>query len=164
MQSRQLYILVFARIYVGFLWLAYGTSKFEQAWAAPKGEFFKTVRSIATQNHGPAHAFIVGVVLPNISVFARLIAYGETLVGISLLLGLFKNAGAIGGLFLSLTYYLVLEDYGFRLGFETLEGLLFVFCLLLLLLREAPRRFSLDLLLSRYAPLRRRNRLYKGGG
>ena len=85
---------------------------------------------------------------PNQGVFAWLIAYGETLVGVALILGLFTKAGAIGGMFLSLNYFLARGQYKSRLGLESLELMLFVFSLLLLVL-PAARTLSLDSLLHR---------------
>jgi uncharacterized membrane protein YphA (DoxX/SURF4 family) len=151
MQGRYAKWLAFARIYVGLLWLAYGTSKLEPAWSAPAGEFFQAAQYAAGQISGPMHDFIVSVVLPHQGLFAQLVAYGETLVGISLFFGLLKNAGASGGMFLALTYYLATGKYGSRLGVESLEGLLFVFCLLILVLPSA-RWFSLDALIENRAP------------
>jgi uncharacterized membrane protein YphA (DoxX/SURF4 family) len=41
-----------------------------------------------------------------VTLFAHLVAWGETLTGIALLLGLLTPVGAIGGMFLSLNYAL----------------------------------------------------------
>jgi uncharacterized membrane protein YphA (DoxX/SURF4 family) len=135
--------LAFARVYAGALWLAYGTSKLEPAWAAPGGEFFQAARYAAALISGPMHDFIISFVLPHQQIFAWLVACGETLVGFSLLLGLFKNVGAVGSMFLSATYYLAMGKYESRLGVESLEGLLFVFSLLLLVL-PSTQHLSLD--------------------
>jgi len=151
MEKRFATWLAVARIYLGVFWLAYGTSKFESNWAAPKGEFFQAAQYGASQIHGAMHDFIIGFVLPHQDVFARLVAYGETLIGISLFLGLFKNAGAIGGMFLALNYYFATGKYGSRLGVESLEALLFVFCLLILALPSA-QELSIDALIWRYVP------------
>ena len=48
--------------------------------------------------------FVEGTVIPHAALFASLVAWGETLVGISLILGLGAGLGALGGLFLSLNY------------------------------------------------------------
>jgi thiosulfate dehydrogenase [quinone] large subunit len=49
-------------------------------------------------------AFVEQTVLAHPALFATLIAWGETLVGLSLTLGLFAGLGALGGLWLSLNY------------------------------------------------------------
>jgi uncharacterized membrane protein YphA (DoxX/SURF4 family) len=49
-------------------------------------------------------AFVEGTAIPNAVLFAHLTAWGEALVGLSLLLGLGAGLGSLGGLFLSLNY------------------------------------------------------------
>lgn len=49
-------------------------------------------------------AFLDSTVLPNAALFAQLTAWGETLVGLSLVLGLFAGLGSLGALLLSLSY------------------------------------------------------------
>ena len=136
-------LLAFLRIYVGALWLAYGSSKLEPNWAAPSGEFYEAAKYSAGLIHGPMHEFIVQVVLPHAHLFGLLIAFGETLVGISLTLGLLTQAGAIGGMFLSANYFLAQGKYQVYLGIESIEALLFVCCALLLAGRSGAQA-SLD--------------------
>lgn len=49
-------------------------------------------------------AFVEQTVLPNSTLFARCTAWGEMLVGLSLVLGCMAGLGALGGLWLSLNY------------------------------------------------------------
>ena len=49
-------------------------------------------------------AFLENTVLPNAEMFARLTAWGELLVGLSLTFGCFAGLGALGGLWLSVNY------------------------------------------------------------
>lgn len=49
-------------------------------------------------------SFVEGTAIPNAVLFAHLTAWGEVLVGLSLLLGLGAGLGALGGLFLSVNY------------------------------------------------------------
>jgi thiosulfate dehydrogenase [quinone] large subunit len=49
-------------------------------------------------------AFVEQTVLPNVGLFASLTAWGEVLVGLSLVSGLFAGLGALGGLWLSINY------------------------------------------------------------
>ncbi|HLJ83622.1 MAG TPA: TQO small subunit DoxD [Candidatus Eremiobacteraceae bacterium] len=141
-------LLTVLRIYVGALWLAYGSSKLEPNWAAPNGEFYEAAKFSAGSIHGPMHDFIANVVLPHQQLFGLLIAYGETLVGISLTLGLLTRAGAIGGMFLSANYFFAQGKYQVYLGIESIEALLFVCCALLLAGRTGEYA-SLDALLFR---------------
>lgn len=144
--DRSFWWLAAARVYVGLLWLNYGTSKFEAQWA--RTEFLSAIKGCIADTSGPVREFLVTVVVPNQALFAQAIAIGETLVGIALVLGLFTNAGALGGMFLSLNYYVATGRYMHRLGIESLELLLFIVCLLLLVLPSA-RVLSLDAVISR---------------
>lgn len=139
--NRDLWWLAAARAYVGVLWLNYGTSKFEPNWA--RTEFLSALKDCIADTSGPIHEFLVNVAVPNQALFAQAIAVGETLVGITLILGLFTKVGALGGMLLSLTYYFATGRYAHRFGVESLELLLFVICLLLLAL-PSERRLSVD--------------------
>lgn len=141
--NRFLHWVAAFRIYVGLLWLAYGISKLNAEWIKPNGDFYEAAKYAADHIRGPVRDFILGVVLPHQGTFALLIAAGETLVGISLVLGLLVRAGAAGGMFLSLTYYIATGKYQFLLGVESLELLLFVACLMLFVL-PSNRVYSLD--------------------
>ena len=146
MAHRDLWWLTAARVYVGALWLTYGTSKFEPNWA--RTEFLSAIKDCIAGASGPIHELLVNIVVPNQALFAQAIAVGETLVGISLVLGLFTKAEAFGGMFLSLNYYFATGKYAHHFGLESLELLLFVVCLLLLVLPSA-RLLSVDSAISK---------------
>lgn len=125
--------LPFLRIYVGIVWLAYGTSKLTADWAGGKHYFLAAVTDAASGAGQPFKGLLTTFVVPHQALFANLIAYGETLVGISLLFGLLTKAGALGGAFLSVNYFFATDRYATRFGVESLELLLFVVCLYLFL-------------------------------
>ena len=52
-------------------------------------------------------AFLEAVVIPNHTVFGYLVAYGETFVAISLILGVFTRCGAAIGLFMVTNFLMV---------------------------------------------------------
>ncbi len=60
-----------------------------------------------SQPLGPYGAFLSGVVLPNIGLFAFMVSWGEFLSGISLFLGLASRIGAGVSIFLFLNYGLM---------------------------------------------------------
>lgn len=95
------------RIYAGLFWLEKGVRQklFDPTWNGPNGD---CATVIAGMTHAPAFfaAFLHGVVLPQIAFFSVAIEWGETLVGVSLLLGLISRIGAVGGMFLTLMYFL----------------------------------------------------------
>ena len=84
------------RVYLGVVWFTYGRSKFEPNWAGGHHEFLSAVNDAAKGTGEPFRSLLTHVVIPNQAVFAQLIAFGETLVGISLILGLLTRAGAAG--------------------------------------------------------------------
>jgi len=116
--------LVLLRLYAGAFWLEKGIRQklLDPTWVGPRGDCALVVHDMLSKAPGWYHVFLQGVVWPNVSAFSVMIEWGETLVGLSLLLGLLSRAGAIGGLFLSLNYWLgngagALDDSWF--GFDT---------------------------------------------
>jgi uncharacterized membrane protein YphA (DoxX/SURF4 family) len=140
---RQAISLVGLRVYAGLVWLAYGTSKFEGNWAGGKHEFLSAVKYSAAATTEPFRSFLVNVVVPHQGLFAQLIAVGETLVGVSLVLGLLTKLGAAGGMFLSANYYTATGRFSFDIGVESIELLLFILSLYLIVTTSA-RDLSLD--------------------
>jgi uncharacterized membrane protein YphA (DoxX/SURF4 family) len=98
--------LAVIRIFTGIFWLVHGVPKFLNGdrFLPPSGFIVDMVNHSLQGNTGFYHAFLAGVVQPNIMLFAQLTRAGEVLVGISLLLGLFTRLGGAGGIFLALNY------------------------------------------------------------
>lgn len=91
--------------------------------------------------------FLQGTVLPHASVFATLQAYGEVVVGIGLVLGLFTGLAALIGMALAINYGLATQWMSFgQQGFH----LLLITSMVIFLMTGAGRLWGLDqLLLSR---------------
>src|ERR671922_964754 len=88
--------------------------------------------------------FLEEIVLPQAALFARLQAYGEVIVGISLLIGLCVALGALVGLFLTVNYGLATQWMSFgQQGFH----LLLITSMLVVLLTRAGRVWGLDRLI-----------------
>ncbi|MGB9653558.1 MAG: DoxX family protein [Candidatus Cybelea sp.] len=120
------------RVYLGLVWFTYGSSKFEPNWAGGQREFLSAVTFAAKGTGEPFHSFLTHVVIPNQAIFAQLIAFGETLVGISLILGLLTRVGAAGGVFLAANYYFA-GQYLSRFGLESIELALLILSLYVLI-------------------------------
>jgi thiosulfate dehydrogenase [quinone] large subunit len=89
--------------------------------------------------------FLQHTVLPNAKVFATLQAYGEVVVGLALVLGLFTGLAAIIGLALSLNYGLATQWMSFgQQGFHVL----LITSMLIFLMTGAGRLWGLDQLLA----------------
>jgi thiosulfate dehydrogenase [quinone] large subunit len=107
------------RILVGATWLVHGYGKLsDPQWALPNGDCYQFVTGMTAHTQGPYHDFVTNTVLPNITVFATLVEWGETLVGVSLVIGLLTRAGGLFGLLLPLNYFIMkgafahLDSYG----------------------------------------------------
>ncbi|HEY7683839.1 MAG TPA: TQO small subunit DoxD [Gemmatimonadales bacterium] len=86
-------------------------------------------------------AFLEQTVLVHSELFARFTAWGEVLVGVSLILGLFAGLGALGGLWLSLNYGLASAHMSAAsLGFHYM----LVITMSLLFLARSGRALGLD--------------------
>ena len=110
------WIWLILRLYVGYEWLIAGYGKLtsplwvgSQAGTAltgfVKGALAKT--SGAHPDVQPWYAwFLQNVVLPHAGFWSYLITFGETLVGIALILGLFTGIAAFFGSFMNVNYLL----------------------------------------------------------
>lgn len=98
--------LAIVRFLTGAIWLIHGVPKFlrSDAFMPPSGVIVNYVQNGVAKTTGPYHAFLVGVVQPNIGIFAELVRLGEVCVGISLLLGAFSRLGGLFGVVLTLNY------------------------------------------------------------
>jgi thiosulfate dehydrogenase [quinone] large subunit len=96
--------LALVRIFIGYIWLNSAIEKI--AGGQFVGGLAKTLGTFASKNPiGWEKAFLTNVAIPNATVFGYLSMYGELLVGLALLLGIFSEVGAIAGLFMSLSFY-----------------------------------------------------------
>ena len=104
--------LAVLRIYTGIFWLSHGVPKLLNPQFFGQHGFMASMLGEQTAKaHGPYNDFLVHVVLPNAGVFSHLVAWGETLAGVSLLLGLFTRVGGIVGVFLPLNYFMMKGAY-----------------------------------------------------
>ncbi|AIZ45501.1 DoxX family protein [Deinococcus radiopugnans] len=106
------------RLYVGYEWLSAGWGKItnpagvwvgEKAGVAVSG-FLNGAVAKSSGDHPDVAGwyawFVENVALPNATVFSYMVAYGELLVGIALILGLFTGIAAFFGGFLNANFLL----------------------------------------------------------
>lgn len=142
-------VLALFRAYMGFFWLDHGWGKIvNPQWASSGGMMDQIVRSANDKSAGAFHNFVNATVLPNEAIFANLVAFGETLVGISLLVGLLSRLGALGGMFLALNYWFLLGGPRSIANLTTLEVLVAVACAVHVLLPTG-RVLGLDAFMGR---------------
>jgi thiosulfate dehydrogenase [quinone] large subunit len=127
------------RAYTGVFFAYHGISKLG------RGNFTEGMAGFLQSNLESSFAFYVpfieSVVLPNKSVFAALIAWGETAVGIALVLGLATRYAAFAGL-------VMVANFWFAKGLGVMEGqnhdVVWMMILLVLGLIPAGRIAGLD--------------------
>lgn len=112
-RSESAWIWLIIRIYLGWEWLVAGWEKIvSPAWAS--GKPLQGFIQGALAKTGGAHpdvqawyaSFLREAVLPHAVFWAHLVAWGELLVGIALILGLFTGIAAFFGSFMNVNYLL----------------------------------------------------------
>jgi thiosulfate dehydrogenase [quinone] large subunit len=90
----------------------------------------------------PIHDFLMGVVAPNAVTFGYMVAVGESLIGIAVLLGFLYKIAAVAGLLLNFTFFLSATWNAFPFYFGS--DIVFVLCWLTLLLTGPQQGLSVD--------------------
>jgi uncharacterized membrane protein YphA (DoxX/SURF4 family) len=104
--------LAVLRIFTGIFWLTHGVPKLlNPKFFGSDGMMAGMLHEASAHSSGLYNVFLTQVVLPNANLFSHLVAWGETLVGVSLLLGLFSQVGGFFGVFLPLNYFLMKGSY-----------------------------------------------------
>lgn len=112
--TRLAWIWVILRVYVGWIWLEAGWGKVTSvAWTGEKAGVALTgfVQGALAKTSG-AHpdvsawyaVWLKDVILPNAEVFSWMVAYGELLIGLGLILGAFTGIAAFFGAFLNMSF------------------------------------------------------------
>lgn len=113
---RWAWLWLFVRLYLGWSWLQPGLSKVgnpawtgDNAGAALTG-FVQGALARTAGEHPDVQmwyaAFLQNFVLPNARIFSYLVAYGELLVGIALIVGAFTGIAAFFGILMNFNYLL----------------------------------------------------------
>ncbi|MDQ6767006.1 MAG: DoxX family protein [Candidatus Eremiobacteraeota bacterium] len=115
--------LAVIRIYSGIFWLAHGLAKLlGPGFFGPSGMMANFLHDATAHGSGPFNDFLQNVVLHNTDVFSHLVAWGETLTGVALLLGLATRVGGFFGVFLALNYFLMKGSYAHITALGGLEA------------------------------------------
>jgi thiosulfate dehydrogenase [quinone] large subunit len=112
--TRLAWIWVALRVYVGWIWLEAGWGKImSPVWTGDKaGVAIMGFVGRALEKTVGDHPDVAGwyatwlkeVILPNASVFSHVVAYGEFLIGLGLILGAFTGIAAFFGSFLNMSF------------------------------------------------------------
>lgn len=111
--TRSAWIWLVIRLYIGYLWLTAGWGKLnnpawtgENAGAAVQGFVNGALAKAADGKDvtGWYAAFLENIVLPNATMFSYMVAIGEVLVGLGLILGLLTGIAAFFGGLMNATF------------------------------------------------------------
>lgn len=99
-------LLTIIRLYLGYAWLTAGFHKVVDGFDA--SGFLQGSIAKASGDHPAVQAwwasFLEGVALPNAGLFSFLVAWGEVLVGLGLILGCFTTVAAFFGVVMNFAF------------------------------------------------------------
>lgn len=135
--------LSLVRILTGWVFINYGWfSKIRDPRFLPGME--ETLRRMADHSAIAVYrGFLEGIAIPHASAMGLCVAWGELLLGISLVLGAFTNLASLLGIFMLLNLFL---------ASRSLEALLYASLCLVFLRFSAGSRWGCDTLLSKILP------------
>ncbi|MFW2488063.1 DoxX family protein [Clostridium chromiireducens] len=140
------------RIWLGYQWISAGLEKVgNPAWVGSKAGtavsgFLQGALAKSTGDHPAVQwwyaRFVESFALPNAKIFSYLVAYGEVLVGISLIFGVLTIVGLIAGAFMNLNYLLA--------GTTSTNPILYTVAIILMVAGASAYKIGFDSLLVSY--------------
>jgi thiosulfate dehydrogenase [quinone] large subunit len=113
---RWAWIWLIVRLYVGYQWIVAGYDKIiNPAWVGAKAGtaltgFLNNAISLTTGDHPAVQvwyaSFLKSAILPYARTWSYFVAFGELLVGLGLILGVFTGIAAFFGFFMNMNYML----------------------------------------------------------
>ncbi|MBM7600780.1 thiosulfate dehydrogenase [quinone] large subunit [Virgibacillus halotolerans] len=100
-------VLAFLRIYIGYQWMTAGWGKITGGGFDAAGFLQGAIASASGENpavQGWWATFLETVALPNADLFTFLVMWGELLVGVALILGIFTNFAALMGITMNFAF------------------------------------------------------------
>lgn len=99
-------ILTLLRVYIGWQWLTAGWGKIAGAEPFDASGYLNGVVGNETvmETYPTYHAFIETFALPNAGMFSFMVAWGEFLVGLGLILGVLTTAAAFFGIMMNFAF------------------------------------------------------------
>ncbi|WP_058306603.1 DoxX family protein [Gracilibacillus massiliensis] len=131
-------LLTFIRVYIGYQWLVGGWGKITGGFDAEG--FIQGAIGKATGDHPAVQgwwaSFLETVALPGADIFTFVVMWGEFLVGIALILGVFTNFAALMGIIMNFAFLFS--------GTVSTNGQMILLTLFLLVAGYNAGRFGLD--------------------
>jgi thiosulfate dehydrogenase (quinone) large subunit len=139
--------LTFLRIYLGVIFLLAAGPKVQDDFTPRLATFLQRVA--LNSGHPFYQEFVRQLVVPNIPLFAALIAWGELLVGSTLVLGVVTRLSAAGALLLTLNYMFAKGAWPWS---SSSNDAAFASIAIALIIGAAGRTFGLDAFLAKRWP------------
>jgi uncharacterized membrane protein YphA (DoxX/SURF4 family) len=99
--------LAVIRIGLGAYFLSFASQKLAGGYLASGAGLGRQLQQGLANSQQFYQPFLAGTVIPNVDLFARLVALGELFVSVTLILGLLTRAGGMVGVILNLNYMLM---------------------------------------------------------
>jgi uncharacterized membrane protein YphA (DoxX/SURF4 family) len=138
------------RICVGLFFVSMGLDKIE--WLHDAQPLIEDLNRFLRRSSGIQSWYLEHVAIPYAAVWARLIFLGETLIGISLLLGLLTQLSSGVGIFMVGNFHLANGRIPTPSFFQDAYAIVLLACLTVILLSRAGRCAGIDSLLARKVP------------
>lgn len=150
--AKMSWLWLIVRVYVGYEWFMAGWDKIHNpVWVGPnaggalsgfiQGALMKTASAHPDVQNWYA-SFLQNIVLPHVNAWSHMVAWGEVLVGVALIVGLLTGIAAFFGLFMNLNYLLA--------GTVSVNPILFVLSIFLILAWKTAGYLGLDYIVLPY--------------
>ena len=138
--------ILILRLAVGIFFLYLGYTKIQNGWLSSSEHLQRSLANYE-QNASPVSKwFIERVAKPGVDIWSKLIALGETALGLSLILGLLVRVSTLVGIIMVFIFHLT-NGTLFSLGFfGNPSAILVITSLLVLYVTRAGKKYGLDAL------------------
>ena len=144
--------ILIVRVVLGALFLSLGVGKIQEGWLNSREPLIKSLNSFHEHASGPQLIYLEYVAIPYAGMWSKILALGETSLGISLLLGLLTRLSSLAGMGMVLNLHAATGNLFSLDFFGTPWAALLIACLLVVFLARAGRWMGIDALLVKSGP------------
>ena len=144
--------ILIVRVVLGALFLSLGVGKIQEGWLSSREPLIKSLNSFHEHASGPQLIYLEYVAIPYAGMWSKILALGETSLGISLLLGLLTRLTSLAGMGMVLNLHAATGDLFSLNFFGTPWAALIIAGLLVVFLARAGRWIGIDALLVKSGP------------
>ncbi|MBI1803604.1 MAG: DoxX family membrane protein [Ignavibacteriae bacterium] len=141
--------IVMLRVVLGVLFIFEGWGKIEDGWLSTSAPLAERLASFHQRASGLQLTYLDNVAIPYANIWSRLMALGETALGISLVLGLLVHFSTAIGILMVLNFHAANGTLFAWIFFGTPWAAFLVSSLLILFLARAGRWAGFDALLAK---------------